>query len=154
MEPPIGGKEMKMQDKIILLRKKNGWSQEDLAEKMNVSRQAVSRWENGTALPDAANVLEISKLFGVTADYILNDDYESDEDIAIVKETKKEKDELVSKKKMLHLIAAVSFFAATLCSIAGIATSTSATQLTISAVALLICLANAVAQVVLFVKKN
>lgn len=44
---------MKLQDKIIYHRKANGWSQEDSAEKLNVSRQAISRWENGTALPDA-----------------------------------------------------------------------------------------------------
>ena len=44
---------MKLPDKIIKLRKENGWSQEDLAENLDVSRQAISRWENGTALPDA-----------------------------------------------------------------------------------------------------
>ena len=66
---------MKLSDKIIHLRKTNGLSQEDLAEKLNVSRQAISRWENGTALPDAQNVLQISKLFQVTTDYLLNDDY-------------------------------------------------------------------------------
>ena len=44
---------MKLSEKLIELRKANGWSQEDLAEKTDVSRQAISRWENGTALPDA-----------------------------------------------------------------------------------------------------
>ena len=67
---------MKLSDKITTLRKSNGWSQEDFAEKLDVSRQAISRWENGTALPDAQNILRISKLFHVTADYLLNDDYE------------------------------------------------------------------------------
>ena len=65
---------MKLSDKLIALRKEKGWSQEDFAEKLDISRQAVSRWENGTALPDALNILGISKLFGVTADYLLNDD--------------------------------------------------------------------------------
>ena len=65
---------MKLSDKIINLRKTNGWSQEDLAERLNVSRQAISRWENGTALPDANNILQLSKLFSVTADYLLNED--------------------------------------------------------------------------------
>ena len=69
---------MKLSDKLIELRKAKGWSQEDFAEKMDVSRQAISRWENGTALPDAQNILRISKLFNVTADYLLNDDYESE----------------------------------------------------------------------------
>ena len=67
---------MKLSDKLIELRKTKGWSQEDFAEKLDVSRQAISRWENGTALPDAQNILRISKLFNVTADYLLNDDYE------------------------------------------------------------------------------
>ena len=75
---------MKLSDKLITLRKENGWSQEDFAEKLDVSRQAISRWENGTALPDAQNILQISKLFNVTADYLLNDDYESETDISAV----------------------------------------------------------------------
>ena len=77
---------MKLSDKIIGLRKSNGMSQEDLAEKLNVSRQAISRWESGTAMPDANNILQLSKLFGVTMDYLLNDDYESDNDLPKVKE--------------------------------------------------------------------
>ena len=62
---------MKLSDKIIGLRKSNGMSQEDLAEKLDVSRQAISRWESGTAMPDANNILQLSKLFGVTTDYLL-----------------------------------------------------------------------------------
>lgn len=77
---------MKLSDKIIQLRKANGWSQEDLAERLNVSRQAISRWEGETAQPDAANILQLSKLFGVTTDYLLNDEYESDNDIPKVKQ--------------------------------------------------------------------
>ena len=59
---------MKLSDKIIKLRKTNGWSQEELAEKLDVSRQAISRWESATAQPDATNILKLSKLFGVTTD--------------------------------------------------------------------------------------
>ena len=77
---------MRLPDKIVELRKSNGWSQEDLAEKMNVSRQAISRWEGGTAQPDASNILQLSKLFGVTTDYLLNDEFSSDEDLPKVKE--------------------------------------------------------------------
>ena len=61
---------MKLSDKIIKYRKSNGWSQEEFAEKLNVSRQTISRWENGTALPDAQNILHISKLFNITTDYL------------------------------------------------------------------------------------
>lgn len=77
---------MKFSDKIIKLRKEKGWSQEKLAEKLNVSRQAISRWEGGTAWPDASNILQLSKLFGVTTDYLLNDDFESDNDLQKVKQ--------------------------------------------------------------------
>lgn len=69
---------MKLADKILALRKKQGISQEELAEKLSVSRQTVSRWEMGSALPDASNILHLSRLFEVTADYLLNDDYEND----------------------------------------------------------------------------
>lgn len=79
---------MKLSDKITKLRKANGWSQEELAEQLNVSRQAISRWENGTALPDANNILQLSKLFNVTTDYLLNEDYSSDNDIPCVKEVR------------------------------------------------------------------
>lgn len=78
---------MKLSEKILHLRKQHGLSQEDLAEKLNVSRQAVSRWEVGSAQPDASNVLQLSRLFGVTADYLLNDNYESDHDVPAVKNT-------------------------------------------------------------------
>lgn len=78
---------MKLADKILNFRKTKGMSQEDLAGKLSVSRQAISRWEMGTAQPDASNVLQLSKLFGVTTDYLLNDDYESDYDVPVVKET-------------------------------------------------------------------
>ena len=74
---------MKLSEKIAYLRKKNGMSQEKLSELLNVSRQAVSRRENGTSLPDAANIVQLSKLFSVTADYLLNDDYESDYDVPL-----------------------------------------------------------------------
>ena len=77
---------MKLSDKIVGLRKSNGMSQEDLAEKLDVSRQAISRWESGTAMPDANNILQLSKLLGVTTDYLLNDDYQSDNDLPKIKE--------------------------------------------------------------------
>lgn len=62
---------MTLAEKILMLRKQRALSQEELAEKLGVSRQAVSRWENGSALPDASNLLQLSRLFGVTADYLL-----------------------------------------------------------------------------------
>ncbi|HEL1178043.1 TPA: helix-turn-helix transcriptional regulator [Streptococcus equi subsp. zooepidemicus] len=79
---------MDVTEKLLQLRKSKGMSQEELAEKIGVSRQAISRWENGTALPDASNILVLSKLYDVTADYLLNDAYESDDDLPKVKENK------------------------------------------------------------------
>ena len=70
---------MILADKIIRLRKKNGWSQEELAEKMNVSRQAVSKWESAQTIPDLEKILQLSTLFGVTTDYLLKDEIEDEE---------------------------------------------------------------------------
>ena len=77
---------MKLNEKIYQLRKQSAMSQDEMAEKLNISRQALSRWENGTAQPAANNIVEISKLFGVTTDYLLNDEYQNDEDIPTIKE--------------------------------------------------------------------
>ncbi len=76
---------MTFADKVLNLRKRASLSQEELAEKLDISRQAISRWEMGLAMPDAANLLQLSKLFCVTVDYLVNDEYSSDEDIPIVK---------------------------------------------------------------------
>ena len=70
---------MILADKIIKLRKKNGWSQEELAEKMQVSRQAVSKWESAQTIPDLEKVLMLGNLFGVTTDYLLKDEIEEEE---------------------------------------------------------------------------
>lgn len=70
---------MILADKIIRLRKKNGWSQEELADRMHVSRQAVSKWEAAQTTPDLEKVLQLSKLFGVTTDYLLKDDLDTEE---------------------------------------------------------------------------
>ncbi len=65
---------MILADKIIDERKKNGWSQEDLADKLGVSRQSVSKWESAQSIPDLQRILEMSKLFGVSTDYLLKDE--------------------------------------------------------------------------------
>lgn len=66
-------------DKLVRLRRKNGWSQEDLADKMEVSRQAVSKWESAQSVPDLDKILRLSDLFGVTTDYLLRDELEDEE---------------------------------------------------------------------------
>ena len=69
---------MNLADKIIEERKKNGWSQEELASKLGVSRQAVSKWESAGAIPDLKRILQMSELFGVTTDYLLKDEIEEE----------------------------------------------------------------------------
>ena len=61
-------------DKLIDLRKKNGWSQEELADRLEVSRQSVSKWESAQSVPDMNRILKLSELFGVTTDYLLKDE--------------------------------------------------------------------------------
>lgn len=70
---------MILAEKIIALRKKNGWSQEDLAEKLQVSRQSISKWESQNSVPDLNRIIEMSKIFGVTTDYLLKDELEEEE---------------------------------------------------------------------------
>lgn len=65
---------MILADKIINLRKKNGMSQEELAEKMNVSRQSVSKWEGAQSVPDLNKIIMLSEIFGVTTDSLLKDE--------------------------------------------------------------------------------
>lgn len=67
---------MILADKIMNERKKHGWSQEELAEKLGVSRQAVSKWEGAQAVPDLNRILEMAELFGVSTDYLLKDEME------------------------------------------------------------------------------
>lgn len=67
---------MILADKIIQLRKKNGWSQEQLGEQLDVSRQSVSKWESGLSIPDLEKILKMSELFGVSTDYLLKDEIE------------------------------------------------------------------------------
>lgn len=78
---------MILADKIIRLRKKNGWSQEELADKMNVSRQAVSKWEAAQTTPDLEKILLLGNLFGVTTDYLLKDELVDEEFVEGVDET-------------------------------------------------------------------
>ncbi|MBO5572120.1 MAG: helix-turn-helix transcriptional regulator [Ruminococcus sp.] len=69
-------------DKLIELRKKSGMSQEELAEKLGVSRQSVSKWEGAQSTPDLNRILEISKIFDVTTDYLLKDEIEASKEIS------------------------------------------------------------------------
>ena len=65
---------MILADKIIALRKKAGWSQEELADQLGVTRQSVSKWEGAQSVPDLERVVQMSRLFGVTTDYLLKEE--------------------------------------------------------------------------------
>ena len=66
-------------DKLIALRKKAGWSQEELAQQLNVSRQSVSKWEGAQSVPDLDKIVQLSRVFGVSTDYLLKDELEERE---------------------------------------------------------------------------
>lgn len=70
---------MILADKIMTLRKKAGWSQEELAARLNVSRQSVSKWEGVQSIPDMDKVVQMSRLFGITTDFLLKDELEIEE---------------------------------------------------------------------------
>jgi len=69
---------MILADKIMCLRKQKGWSQEELANKMGVSRQSVSKWESESAIPEMEKILVMSDIFKVSTDYLLKEDIKND----------------------------------------------------------------------------
>ncbi len=70
---------MILADKITALRKKASWSQEELAEQLGVTRQSVSKWEGAQSVPDMDKVVQMSRLFGVTTDFLLKDELSEEE---------------------------------------------------------------------------
>jgi len=82
---------MKLAEKLFELRKEKGWSQEKLAEQINVSRQSISKWESGQVLPEIEKIIEISKIFQVTTDYLLLDENSEKSSTAVILEEDKDK---------------------------------------------------------------
>ena len=74
---------MFLADKIINLRKKAGWSQEELAGRLGVTRQSVSKWEGAQSVPDIEKIVQLSRLFSVTTDYLLKDELEEPEPVLV-----------------------------------------------------------------------
>ena len=62
---------MKFSEKLFELRRQKGMSQEDLADKLNVSRQTISKWETGSTTPEMEKLIEMSKLFEITIDELV-----------------------------------------------------------------------------------
>lgn len=95
---------MILADKIINLRKKAGMSQEELADKIGVSRQAVSKWESMQSVPDLDKILLMSKVFGVTTDFLLKDEIEEEvHDDTQENETEKRKVTMEMASKYIEL---------------------------------------------------
>ena len=97
---------MILADKIIDLRKKAGWSQEELADKLGVSRQSVSKWEGAQSIPDMNKILQLSELFGVSTDYLLKDSLEAPEPLAAPEDADSEGATFVSMEEANAFLAA------------------------------------------------
>lgn len=104
-------------EKLVRLRKSSGFTQEDLAEKLGVSRQAVARWEAEETSPDIHTLLGICEVFHVSADYMIHSGYESDEDIPAVREKDSKVRSVTEKSRQNMLIAAICFAFSAICSI-------------------------------------
>lgn len=86
MNPLKGRSLVILADKIMKLRKQAGWSQEDLAMKLDVSRQSVSKWESASSIPDLNRIISLADIFGVSTDYLLKDEVEVVETLGVDKE--------------------------------------------------------------------
>lgn len=94
---------MSFPEKLLSLRKQNGFTQMELAEKLHVSRQAISRWEVGTAAPSTENLKELSALYDVSVDYLLGDHAE-DTVVASEKRDLPGEQAQLRSNKQLHLV--------------------------------------------------
>ena len=100
---------MILAEKIIKLRKQNGWSQEDLAMQLNVSRQSVSKWESTASIPDLDKIVKLSEIFGVSTDYLLKDTAEEEKGIEAFKEEKFEQEQRTVQERSVSLEEANSY---------------------------------------------
>ena len=98
--------QMSFGENLINLRKQKGWSQDDLADNLNLSRQAISKWENETSKPDIDNIKKISKIFSVKIDDLLNNDVVKDKAVTlnVKKQEKKEKTITIVKCMIIAVI--------------------------------------------------
>lgn len=103
---------MKFEEKLMLLRKKSMLSQEQLAEKLDVTRQTVSKWELGQSKPDMDKLTAMSKLFNVSIDVLTNDEEIIDSDTSVKNEEKPKKGGMVVKRKFVLYILIVILIAA------------------------------------------
>lgn len=93
---------IKIANKLVELRKKNGLSQEELADKLGLSRQAVSKWERAESSPDTDNLICLAKLYNISLDDLLNTDETLEE---ISREVKEKEDEKTKKEEQRKSLA-------------------------------------------------
>lgn len=98
---------MIISEKLYQLRTKSGLSQEELAEKVNVSRQSISKWESGSSIPSIDKVLELSRVYGVSTDFLLNDELEEMPTEVIVGSSKQDTSRKISVETVNEYLLAV-----------------------------------------------
>ena len=98
---------MTIGEKIQTLRKQYGMSQDQLADALNLSRQAVSKWENNESQPDIENLIEISNVFNVSTDYLIKDGYTSAITTTTRSTRKAENDTLFRASRISFLVSAI-----------------------------------------------
>lgn len=125
---------MKFCEKLIQLRKQKGYSQERLAEKLDVSRQAISRWENGETTPDMSVLIKLCEVYSISADYLIRDDYEKEDDIPVIKRKNEEIIEVRQKNSNLLLFSAIMFAFVSFCALMSLITAQSDKQVIIDAI--------------------
>ena len=94
---------MSLGEKIQVLRKQKGMSQEQLADALNISRQAVSKWETNESQPDIERLKEISSMFNVSIDYMVKDGYTP----AAINRTEKDRESFFRMSKITFLVSAI-----------------------------------------------
>ena len=99
---------MKLAEKLFELRKEKGWSQEKLAEQINVSRQSISKWESGQVLPEIEKIIELSRIFQVTTDYLLLDENSEKSSTTVI--LKEDKDKYYKEVKSFGLWQVIYIF--------------------------------------------
>ncbi len=100
---------MNFSDNLIKLRKGKGWSQEELADKLGLSRQAISKWEVGTSKPDIDNVIKISKLFEISIDELVNNEIVKTEAISINVNKSNKKDRVLKWLRLLMIVLVITY---------------------------------------------
>lgn len=107
---------MKFNEKLLELRKQKGWSQEELGNQLNVSRQTISKWEMGTTTPELENLIMLSKIFDISIDELVNNVKAESNEENLVDDIKEEKlEKRNNKKKSLWIIVIIIFILCIIC---------------------------------------